>query len=174
MSGGLRQYLEEKLQYREIPKKAFLLRAGHICRNVYFIESGLFRCFYVKGNTDVCSWFMKEADIIVSIESFFRQKESYESIQALEDSCIYYVDYPTLQHIYKEFPEFNFIGRELIQHYYILWAQQLYGLRMQNSAERFQWLMQNHPELFLRVPAKYLASYLGITDVTLSKLKSLQ
>jgi len=117
------------------------------------------------------SWFMKEWDVIVSIESFFQQKESYESIQALEDCSLLCIDYSELQHIYRNFPEFNFIGRVVTEKYYVLRAQQLYGLRMQTSQERYEWLLENFPDLFLSVPSKYLASYLGITEVTLSKIK---
>jgi hypothetical protein len=114
---------------------------------------------------------MKEGDLIVSIESFFLQQPSYECIQALEDGELFYVDYSELQHIYQAFPEFNFIGRVLTEKYYILWARQIYGLRMQNARERYDWLLQHHPELILRVPSKYLASWLGINEVTLSRLK---
>ena len=172
MSDGLVIHLSQILKTRELRKKDYLLRAGHICRTICFIENGLLRCFYIKGDTEICSWFMKEGDVIVSIESFFQQKKSYESIQALEDCTLHYIEYNELQEVYRQFPEFNFTGRVLTEKYYALWAQQLYGLRMQTAQERYTWLLVNFPELLLRVPAKYLASYLGITEVTLSKIKS--
>ena len=171
LSEGLVFHLSQILKTKELNKRDYLLKAGHICRTICFIEKGLLRCFYIKGNDEVCSWFMKEGDVIVSIESFFQQKESYESIQALEACTLHYIQYTELQHIYRQFPEFNFIGRVLTEKYYMLWAQQLYGLRMQQAPERYKWLMQNFPELILRVPAKYLASWLGITEVMLSKIK---
>ncbi|MEP7374572.1 MAG: Crp/Fnr family transcriptional regulator [Chitinophagaceae bacterium] len=173
LSGPLCEYLQCCLKYREISRKDYLLKAGHICRHIHFIESGLLRCYYDKGTTEVCSWFMKEGDIIVSIESFYRQVPSYESIQALEDCRLFYIEYNDLDFIYKNYAEFNYIGRELTLNYFILWAQQLYGLRMQNSYERYHWLITNFPELVLRVPAKHIASYLGITEVTLSKIKGM-
>jgi CRP-like cAMP-binding protein len=174
LSAGLQECLASRLQYKEIRRKDFLLKAGHVCRHIYFIQAGLMRCFYNKGSAEVCSWFMKECDIIVSIESFYRQVPSYESIQALEDCCLYYISYSDLDYMYKTYPEFNYIGRELTLNYFILWAQQLYGLRMQTSYERYHWLISNFPELVLRVPAKYIASYLSITEVTLSKIKGMQ
>jgi len=61
---------------------------------------------------------MKEGDVIVSVESFFSQKQSYESIQALEDCILYYITYDELQFVYNHFPEFNFIGRVLVEKYY--------------------------------------------------------
>jgi CRP-like cAMP-binding protein len=115
---------------------------------------------------------MKEGDIIVSVESFYQQKSSYESIQALEDCFITYIDHGELQYIYRHFEEFNYIGRVLTEKYYCQSEQRLYSMRMQRSQERYDYLLEHHPELVLRVAAKYLASYLGITEVTMSKIKS--
>lgn len=174
MSEGLVEWLSLQVKTKELGRKELLLKAGHVCRHIYFIQSGLLRCFYDKGNTEVCTWFMKEGDLIVSIESFYKQTTSYESIQALEDCLLYYIEHKELYYLFNTYPEFNFIARELTQHYYILWAQQLFGLRMQTPAQRYQWLLKNHSELILRVPSKYLASYLGIGEVTLSRLKGKQ
>lgn len=165
-------HLSQTVKMRTVLKGQFILKAGHISRHIHFIGQGLLRCFYIKADTEVCSWFMKEGDVIISIESFYDQKESYESIQALEDCTLYYVEYNELQYIYRNFSEFNFIGRVLTERYHKLWAQQLYGIRMQPASERYQWLLNNFPELILRVPAKFIASYLGITEVTLSNIKS--
>lgn len=149
-----------------------LLKAGHICRNIYFIDQGLLRCFYMQNGQEVCSWFMKEGDVIISVESFFDQRESYESIQALEDTALRYISFTELQHVYRNFPEFNYIGRELVQRYYKLSEQRLHSLRMLRAAERYEILRNFHPELVLRVEQKYLASYLGITEQYLSMLKA--
>lgn len=172
LSTGLIDYLSLTIKQKQLPRKGILLKAGHICRNIYFIEKGLLRCFYLKGNTEVCSWFMKEMDVMISIESFYLRSTSYESIQALEDCTLHYISYEDLYHIYRTYPEFNWTGRELTQNYYILWVKQLYGLRMQQAPERYMWLIANHPELILRVPAKYLASWLGMTEVMLCKIKA--
>lgn len=172
LSPQLLDHLSKNLKYRQLLKKHYLLKAGHVSRSVYFIQQGLLRAFYMKGDTEVTSWFMKEGDVSLSIESFYEQKESYESIQALEDCSLYYIDYQELEYIYRHFPEFNTIGRLLTIKYHILWVQQLYSIRMQSADERYKWLLDNHPDLLSRVPAKYIASYLDITPVTLSKIKA--
>ncbi|HEX8331181.1 MAG TPA: Crp/Fnr family transcriptional regulator [Segetibacter sp.] len=172
LSTGLTEYLGSILQVREIGKKQFLLKAGHVSRNICFIKRGMFRCFYSQNSIEVSSWFMKEGDVIISVESFFAQKESKESIQALEDGEVYCIDYLQLQHIYRNFPEFNFIGRVLTEHYYTLSEQRLYSLRMLRASERYLNLMENHSELIQRVPSKYIASYLGVTEETLSRIRS--
>jgi len=171
LSADMHEHLQKIMKTKEVQKRSYLLRAGHVCGRIYFIKKGLLRCFYIKGDHEVSSWFMKEGDVIVSVESFYQQNNSYESIQALEDCRLIYIDYDELQYIYCHFPEFNFIGRVLTEKYYCQSEQRLFSLRMQRSQERYDYLVEHHSELVLRVPAKYLASYLGITEVTLSRIK---
>jgi CRP/FNR family transcriptional regulator, anaerobic regulatory protein len=172
LSEALAAYLLKNLKTKELAKKDFLLKKGHVCKDICFIEKGMLRCYYMIDDKEVSSWFMKEGDVIVSVESFFRQTISYESIQALEDCTVHYITFNELQFIYRNFIEFNFISRVLLEHYYTLSEQRLYAIRMQRSHERYAYLMQHNAELIQRVPSKYLASYLGITDVTLSNIKS--
>lgn len=171
LSKALTEYLLKNLKTKELQKKDYLLKRGHVCNDICFIGKGLLRCYYLIEDKDVSAWFMKEGDVIVSVESFFRQTISYESIQALEDCTIHYITYNELQFIYRNFPEFNFVGRVLLEHYYTLSEQRLYAMRMQRSHDRYAYLMKYHTELILRVPSKFLASYLGITEVTLSNIK---
>lgn len=172
LSNELKEQLATILHEKVFCKKEYLLKAGHICRNICFIKKGLVRCFYHKGEQEVCSWFMKEGDIIISVESFFNQKESYESIQALEDCTVYCAEYNDLQSLYKKYPEFNFVGRILTERYYVLSEQRLFSLRMQRSFERYQFIRDHYPEIIQRVPSKYIASYLSVTEETLSRIRS--
>jgi CRP/FNR family transcriptional regulator, anaerobic regulatory protein len=172
LSQSLIEHLITVLKTKQLAKRDYLLRAGHICQKICFIEKGLLRCFYEQGESEVSSWFMSQGDVIVSVESFFKQAPSYESIQALESTVIHYITYQELQFIYKNFLEFNFVARVLAEHYYTLSEQRLYSLRMQRSQERYEHLLKKFPELILRVPSKYIASYLGISEETLSRIKS--
>ena len=151
---------------RELHKREYLLKAGQVCRNIYFIRTGLVRCYYVKGEHEVCTWFMKEGDVVISIESFYTQSPGHEYIQALEATEVHYISFDQLQQLYTEYPEFNTIGRIVTQTYHQHWARQLYAIRMHTAEERYQWLLHHHPELIPRVPAKYLATYLDIAEVT--------
>jgi CRP-like cAMP-binding protein len=171
LSKELEDHLLQIVKEKHLARNEFLLRAGHVSSLMCFIGKGMLRAFYTKGETEVSSWFMKEGDIIVSIESFYDRKESYESIQALEDSSIFYVSYQELEHVYRTYPEFNFIGRVLTIQYLKFWTRQLYSIRSQSAQERYEWLMLNNPEIISRVPSKYLASYLDITPETLSRIK---
>ncbi len=172
LSAGLIEHLQSILKVRELPKKSYLLKQGSVCANISFIEKGLLRCFYNKDDKEVCTWFMKEGDVIISVESFFKQSVGYENIQALEECVLYYINYNELQYIYRQFAEFNFIARVLTEQYYTLSEQRLYSIRMQRGYERYQYLIDRFPELVQRVPSKFIASYLGVTEETLSRVRS--
>jgi CRP-like cAMP-binding protein len=172
LSPGLIEHLQGILKTKELPKKAYLLKQGSICTSISFIEKGLLRCFYDKDEKEVCSWFMKEGDVIISVESVFNQTISYENIQALEECTLHYINYNELQYIFRHFPEFNFIGRVLTEKYYTLSEQRLYSIRMQRAQERYQYLIDHFPEIIKRVPSKHIASYLSITEETLSRIRS--
>lgn len=118
LSESASDYLHENLKEIEISKKEFLLKKGRICYNIYFVEKGLLRCFYTKNDKEINSWFMKEHDVIFSVESFLNQTPSYENIQALEVSRLYYISYAELQYLYTNCQEFNFIGRVVTEEYY--------------------------------------------------------
>lgn len=173
ISISLQEHLLGKLKLARLPKKSFLLKEGRVCKNIWFINKGLARCFYDKDEKEVSSWFMKEGDVIISVESFFKQQPSKENIQAIEDCELYSISYEELHAIYYEFPEFNFIGRVLTEKYYTLSEQRLFSMRMQRASERYAHLMSHYPEIIQRVPSTFIASYLGITLETLSRIKHL-
>lgn len=171
LSPDLHEHLLDKLKLVILPKKGFLLKEGRICKNIYFINKGLARCFYIKEDKEVSSWFMKEGDLIISVESYFKQQPSYENIQAIEECELFSLSYEELHVIYHKFPEFNFIARVLTEKYYTLSEQRLFSLRMQRASERYAHLMNHFPEIIQRVPSTFIASYLGITLETLSRIK---
>ena len=174
LSESLQEYLFEHLVAAEIMKKQFILKRGHICYNIYFIQQGLVRCFYTKEEREISSWFMCEGDVVISVESFFKQQPSYESIQALEDCAVCYISYRDLQYAYDTFPEFNITGRVLTEKYYMLSEQRLHSIRKQSALEKYRFLMEHHPDLIRRVPSKYLSSYLGITEEHLSRIRAIR
>src|SRR5215218_8158533 len=109
---------EERIQYADVKKKTWLLKAGQVCTNIYFIHSGLIRSFTKEGDKEICSWFMKEGDMVISIKSFYNQVRSEEYIQSLEDCSLSYMNFADLEKIYGTFLEFNYAGRVLTQKYY--------------------------------------------------------
>lgn len=172
LSDELQEYLYHAVQLREIPAEHYSLKAGWVCDKICFIIKGIFRCYYLKNDEEVCAWFMKEGDVMISVFSFFDQVPSYESIQALEDSVVFYISHKEYEFIKKNFLEFNIIIANRLEYYYKLSEQRAFSMRMQNAKDRFQYLFNNQRELVDRIPDKYLASYLGITASTFSRNKA--
>lgn len=170
VSERLQNRLNEILHYREIKKKEYLLKEGQVSEHIYFIEKGLLRSFYSKGKNEVTAWFMKENDVIVSVKSFFTQQPGYENIQAIEDSCLHYIHYNDLQKLYEDFVEFNIIGRLITIKYYIASEDRLFSIRKQKATKRYNYLLETQPEIIQRAPRSYIATYLGISLETLSRL----
>jgi CRP-like cAMP-binding protein len=159
------------LQRIEINKKELLLKQKQVCQYIYFVEKGFLRSFYSEGENEVTTWFMKEHDFIISVKSFFDQQASNESIEAVEDCILYYISYEELMHLYEKFHSFTFVGLMLTQHYYKQSEDRLFNLRKKDAFDRYQYLLETYPEITLRCPLKHIASYLGITLETLSRIR---
>jgi len=169
---NLRDYLEDNLKEDKIAKKDFLLSPGQACKNVYFVDQGLFRGYYLIGDKKISNSFFKEGEICGEVEGFLAQTKSQMYIQALEDSLVYSLTFAELQFIYKEFNEANVISRMLLERYQVNRSKRERALWMQTADARVKWFLNSFPELNKRVPAKYWASYIGITEGLLSKIKA--
>lgn len=165
-------FLSQNLKEIEIPKKEFVLTEGHICRHIYFIKTGLLRSYHWHSGNEISSAFLKEGDLALSVKSFFNQSISRENIQALEDCSLFVLSYDELQFAYNSFPDFNSLGRILTEKYYQLSEQSLFSLRMHTAREKYLLLLKHFPQIAQRVPLKYIASYLSITQETLSRIRS--
>jgi CRP-like cAMP-binding protein len=154
-------------------KKDFLLRQGNICNHLFFVTKGLLRAYYDKDGEEITSWFMMENDFIVSVLSFFNKIPSYESIQALEDCELMYIHRDDLLDLYANSLEFNIIGRKLTEYYYCRSEERLMCIRKQKAHEKYDFLLQNHPEILKRVPLKFIASYLGVSSETFSRARGI-
>ncbi|RPE13422.1 Crp/Fnr family transcriptional regulator [Chitinophaga lutea] len=154
-------------------KKSIILELGKICRHCYFGMKGLVRGYYVSDEgEDITSWFMKERDVIISVKSFFRQVPSREVLETLEDTVCISLEYERLKALYRKYPAFNNIGRELTEEYYIQMETRAISLRMDDAKVRYDKLLEMHPDIVSRVPLQYIASYLGIDAATLSRVRS--
>lgn len=104
--------------------------------------------------------------------SFIVQKPSFEFVQALEDSDLLQMSYSALQNLYVTFPETERIGRIITENYYIKLEERILNLQFKTAKERYQKLLSSKPTLLLRAPLGQIASYLGISQETLSRIRA--
>lgn len=172
LSPSLEEALVNGLKREVLPKKTQLLLPGNVADRLYFIEKGVVRGYYLHDDRDVTSWFMKEGDFVISIVSFITRRPSEEAIELLEDGVVWSIRHGPLQRLYAEFPEFNAVGRVLTEAYYVRSELRTHGLRWHSAEQRYRALREEFPEIFNRVPLRHIASHLGISAETLSRLRA--
>ncbi len=172
LSTSLESYLKATLKRNLFKKRTYLLQAGQVSNSIHFMETGLARCFYDNGTQEINIWFMEVGNVIISVESFLRQIKSYQYIQAMEECITWSISYAELQSVYLHFPEFNLHRAVLLEKYYVESEKRQRILSLNTAAERYALLMETQPQLVLKLPAKYIASYLNIDEGYLSKIKA--
>lgn len=165
-------YLTEQFQVRRVAKQDFLLRGGTTCDFWGFVHCGLLRVYTETDQGDEhTSWFVKEQDFVTEYASFYYQRPSLENIVALEETEVLCLTHPQLQALYRAHPVFERLARLLYERQMANIKQRMLFRVRHGAAARYEHLLAYHPALVQRVPLKFLASYLGITGSTLSRIR---
>lgn len=157
---------------REFARGLFILEQDKTCRHLYFLKSGFVRSFYYQNGKEITSWFAFENEPVTSMYSFISQKPSFETIEVLEDSTLYAITYENLQILFKKYAEFNLIGRLLIEKYYIELEERTMSFQFRSAIERYQQIIDYQPQLLQKASLGMIASYLGISQETLSRIRN--
>jgi CRP-like cAMP-binding protein len=168
--------LEEMLDsFKKVdyPKGTQLLDRGKTCQKLFYLEKGLARSYYYneKGK-DITVWFFTDNNIMVSAESFFQQKSSLYDMELLEDSNLYYITFDQLQSLFNKYHCIERFGRLLAIKLLTQVVDKLNAVQFQTAKERYQFLIQKYPDIAYRAPLGHIASYLGITQETLSRIRA--
>jgi CRP-like cAMP-binding protein len=173
VSEAVKSRLHEYLKEERFPKKYKLLQEGQTAKKIYFIKEGFARAFYFTADGKECTaWFMGTGEFMISVFSFFTQKPAAENIELLEDSTLQSITWTQLQTLYTEFTEFNIIGRMITEKYYIESEQKSILLRTLTAKERYEQLIRFNPNILQKSSLGQIASYLGISLETLSRLRA--
>jgi CRP-like cAMP-binding protein len=155
-----------------IKKKKHLLVSGQVCNDLYFITKGCLRSFYVdaKGVEHIFQIRMDNS-WISDLESFFSKKSSRYNIEAFEDSHLLRISHDRLEQLLNEIPALERYFRILFQKAYINALNRLNATMWETALDRYHEMLEENPEIFQRVPLVYIASYLGITPESLSRIR---
>jgi CRP-like cAMP-binding protein len=168
--------LEAELARITVPTTALknqsLLEIGNRCSDLFFVEKGLLRGYYLDDGKEITNWFGQEGEFATNFYSFVAEKPSFETIQVVEDCELLQLSFRNLQALYVKFPETERLGRIITENYYIKLEERLLSLQFKTAKERYQHFVKSKPNLLQRTSLGQIASYLGITQETLSRIRS--
>ncbi|WP_210486475.1 Crp/Fnr family transcriptional regulator [Rufibacter aurantiacus] len=164
--------LSQSLTQVEIPRNSFLVQEGMVCNNLYFLEKGCLRGFYNLDGKEITYWFGFENNFITSFYSFISRKPGVENIQSLEDSTLWGISFDALNRLFDLHKDLERLVRIINEQYYIRLEERLMAMQFKTARERYEQLMETSPHILQRVSLGQIASYLGISQETLSRIRS--
>jgi CRP-like cAMP-binding protein len=161
------------ISIEKIYKKGdFLLRQDEICKKSYWIEKGVARKYYLNDGKEITTELYFDNDIAVSFDSYCLQKPSREFIQVLTDTIILQTDFMAFQKVKQQFPQLATLDLMMTE-YYAMWLEErLFQFHTMDATSRYLKLIEEHPHIIQNIPLTYIASYLGISLETLSRIRA--
>jgi len=172
LSAESKQEFSACLKRLELPKGYILLREDKICNYLYFVDTGLARTFYLKDGKDVTDWFSAENFFACSPISFINRHPDRRAIELLEPSVLYSIHYNDMENLCSKHHDIETFFRRLVNFSLVQMLQKIDALHFSTALQRYKSLMATHPTIIQRVPLGMIASYLGITQETLSRIRS--
>lgn len=157
---------------KEIASKTVLLHEGEISNNIYLIKKGCLREWFNKEGKDITFQFFFEGQPVASIDSFMNQEPSLFTIESIEPTTILSIKKVDFEKLMTTNPEFKNGFQDYIFQRFRIYEQLFLSRIKDTPQERYMDLIKNHPEILKRVPQHYIASFLGITPISLSRIRN--
>lgn len=159
------------LNIEQIKKGKFFIKEGQICNKLAYVNKGLLRVYYLKDGNDINTCFCKENSITSSFESLINKTPSNENIQALENTELITLSYENLTKLYEISPAWYKVSRFLTDRECLRLSSRVTSLSFESAIEKYLNLLKTQPEIINRIPIQHIASYIGITRRTLSRIR---
>jgi CRP-like cAMP-binding protein len=159
----------DPIQY---PKAEYFLKEGAVANHYFFLEQGFMRAFaYDTDGRDITTSFYSDGQLVFEVSSFFRRTRSQENIIALTDCRGWQITYEGLNKLFHDLPEFREFGRSILVKQLSQLKTRMLSMITETAEERYKNLITNHQEIFQYAALKDIATYLGITDTSLSRIR---
>jgi CRP-like cAMP-binding protein len=168
-SKGLIKNCIEEVTY---PKGYMLFREGKIETNIYFLKKGIVRAYSDTGDNEITFWFGKEGDTVISMKNYVAGERGYENIELLEDGDLYKLKTVDLQQLFLKDIHIANWGRKFAEMELIIAEEKFISRQFRTALERYKTLLNDSPDLIQRVQLGHIASFLGITQVSLSRIRA--
>lgn len=172
LSNASIELIKEKTTFRKMKRGDLVLPMGSVCNHFYFVKAGAIRNFYLKDGRDITEWITLEGSFCFSITSFFKETPSSLATECLEDSEIGFIS----KEILLKYSKSNFELAELLRSFLtgslIMSQQRMESIQFETAKQRYSRLLKSNPDILRRVPLMYIASFLGMSVETLSRIRS--
>ena len=157
---------------KEIKKNSFLFKEGRVCDEYFFLENGFIIAFAndIEGN-DVTTNFYSNCQVVFEVSSFFNRTVPKENFQAIVDCEGWYITYEQLNNLFHSMHEFRDFGRSILVKGFSSLKVRMLSMITETAEQRYDTLLKTNPEIFQQAALKHIASYLGITDTSLSRIR---
>ena len=165
--------IQEYLTLRTLPKNHLLVDLGDISKELYFIIKGCIRYYYITDDgREVTGFIFQEQMMSGSHNSFFNQLPSSQVLETIEESEVLVLGYTGLIELYRKVPKMNILVRKVLEHRFSFAQSVIASLIINKPEERYRQLLKQQPDLVNRIPLHILATYIGITPVSLSRIRA--
>ena len=168
---ALQERVQDVFTVREAKKGEKILTQGSMANYLYFIEKGILHSYYFREDKQITSWFYNEHQFMTSWHSFYGQKHSFEEIECLEECLLYQISYQDYQKLIAAFPAFGNFARLLAEEMLTFLDEFSKDWAFLKAKEKYDALLRYFPDIALRVQLGYIASFLGISQETLSRIR---
>ena len=164
--------LESILVPRKYTKGEMILQEGEVCENIYYVDKGLVRQFYYKNEKELTEHIGADGEIFMCIESLFKEEPTKLQVQAIETSMIYLIPKHRLEQVALHNVNIQILYRKIFEESLIISQVHADLLRFETAQNRYSRLCKLKPQVVLRAPLVYIASYLQMTPETLSRVRA--
>ena len=164
--------LESILVQMKFAKNEMILKEGDTCTNIYWVVKGLVRQFYYKNEKELTEYMATENSIVMCIESLFLEQPTRLQIKAIEPTVMIAMPKADLEAVAMKSVNIQILFRKILEESLILSQHHADMLRFESAQDRYQKLVKDQPQLVLRAPLVYIASYLQMTPETLSRVRT--
>lgn len=159
-------------KYWSVPKDHILAREHTVSDYIYFIQKGIARIYYYKNDKEITEWIALDEQFFLSITSFFQRTPSHLIIQTTEPSEVYGIHHNDLMTLADQYHDIEKLLRKMVTASLILSQIRMDSIQFESAQQRYDRLLKNAPHIIQRVPVTYIASFLGVTLETLSRIRS--
>jgi CRP-like cAMP-binding protein len=162
----------DKASYKKLKKFDYFIKEGEVCHDVAFIESGTFRSYYVSDKGEEVTYcFMFQNNLMTAFSSFLTARPTQENIQAITDVELLLVSKTHMERLVNDNPGWLHFSKTMAEQQYIEMEQRIFQLQKSDALKRYSDLVESQSDYLQKIPLKYLASYLGITQRHLSRIR---